>query len=297
MVNGPLQTDLQIALRQSSGASLAVLLWEWAITFDDEVGLIWSKANYSWLKWIFFFARYFVLAVQLISRFLEVAISAQYDLYEGAIRVWYTGQVIVACIAVSALDLVLMARVYALYNQQRWIGALLVFCLASEVIITVIGLLLNLPGEFFEPSMLVTHLPASFAYLGIASVASQFIILIFTLRKYVRSPLSTVPLVRLMTRDGTFAFLMLTIFGTCVAVYTVCNIVYAVTGYAWLLSAVSCATCRLIINMQRIPTSHETRDTSTTIQFTTIFTDQIVIEDFLSSNHRRVSRLLNRHFE
>jgi len=232
-----------------------------------------------------------------------VALSAQQNLNAGAIRVWYTTQVIVACIVVSALDLVLMARVYALYNQQRWIGALLIFCLSSEIIITIIGLLLNLPGELFELSMLVTHLPASFAYLGIASVTSHFIILTFTLRKYIRSPLSTVPLVRLMMRDGTFAFLMLTIFGTCVVVYTVCNIVYAVTGYAWLLSAVSCATCRLIINMQRIPTTHETRDTSTTIQFTSIFTDQIVIEDFLSSSRlsfpstRRMPQSLSRQPE
>jgi len=294
MVCALLETPLQLALEQSSGASLAALLWEWAITFDDEVALIWSKSNNSWLKWVFFFARYFIIVVQFTSRSLEMAIRAENELNEKAMRVWYSSQVMVAALSVSALEIVLMARVYALYNKQQWLGILLISILILESIVAIVGLLLNLPGDEFILAMVVTHLPVSFAYFGITSVVVQCVILILTLTKYARSSLSAVPLVRLMMRDGTFAFIMSTIFGLTLVVYTLCNITYAVTGYAWLLSAVSCATCRLIINMQRVPMSHDSEDTSTRIVFTSIFTDQIAIEDFMSSTHQRPSSFVSR---
>lgn len=46
-------------------------------------------------------------------------------------------------------------------------------------------------------------------------------------------------------------------------------------------------TCRLIINMQAVSTNHESPNTSTTMIFTTIFTDQMAFEDIMSEDHRR----------
>ncbi|KAF8973206.1 hypothetical protein BDZ97DRAFT_1780116 [Flammula alnicola] len=279
--------SLQVSLDRSSGAALAILLWEWAITLESEVDLIWTKSNRSWLKWMFLFARYFVILIQIVSRSLEIAINSEYELNVSLLRVWYTSQVMIAALTVSALEVVLMTRVYALYNQPRRLGILLVTFLIADIVIATIGLLLNLPGHDFVPTMIVTHLPASFAYFGISSVTLQCIVLIFTFVKYGRSSLKTVPLVRLMMRDGTLAFVMLTIFSMTVVVYTLCDVVFAVTAYAWLLSAVSCTTCRLIVNMQRVSTLHDAPHTSTTIIFTTIFTDQMAFEDILGSNSNR----------
>lgn len=38
--------------------------------------------------------------------------------------------------------------------------------LILELIMAIVGLVLNLPGDDFVPPTIVTHLPESFAYLG-----------------------------------------------------------------------------------------------------------------------------------
>jgi len=174
--------------------------------------------------------------------------------------------------------------VYALYNQPRWLAILLLLFLIVEIAAVIVGLSLNLPGQHFTPYLLISFLPRSFAYFGLCSVSIQCIVLVLTMRKYARSSLKAIPLVQLMVRDGTLAFVMLAIFSLTVVVYTLCNISYAVTGYAWLLSAISCATCRLIINMQTHSTSHEPPGTSTTLVFTTIFTDRMAFESLVPAN-------------
>ncbi len=45
-----------------------------------------------------------------ISRTLEAVIISNHDMNESFLRVWYTSQVLVAALAVSALEIVLMAR-------------------------------------------------------------------------------------------------------------------------------------------------------------------------------------------
>ncbi|KAF8155809.1 hypothetical protein B0H34DRAFT_510466 [Crassisporium funariophilum] len=209
-----------------------------------------------------------------------MAVRYRYTMDDTGLRVWYVSQVIIAALSVLALDVVSMARVYALYNQQRWMGILLVSMLLMEIILAFIGLGLNLPDENFDPTTITTHLPMSFAYFGISAVVVQSFILALIMIKYGHGHLKGVPLVKLMMRDGTFAFLMLTVFALTVVVYTLRSVVYAVTGYAWLLTGISCVTCRLIINMQRLPLSEENTHDSTTIQFTSIFTDQIAMEVF-----------------
>ncbi|CAA7259141.1 unnamed protein product [Cyclocybe aegerita] len=285
--------QLQADLGRSSGGAFVVLFWEWAITFDEEVELIWSKDKRSWLKWLFLFARYFIIMVQIWNRCLEAAIKYDYSLNANKLKALYSCQVIVAALSVSSLEIVLMARVYALYRQKRWLGFMLISFFFAEFIIAVVTAVVYIPGKDFTPTTIIEHLPVSFAYFGISSVAFQCIILILTIYKYLQSDLKAVPLVKLMMRDGTLAFVMLTIFVLFAVVYTLCNIAFAVTTYAWLLSAVSCTTCRLILNMQRIPLSHDAPYTSTTIQFTTIFTDRIAYEDVFNSRDHGDSRHSN----
>lgn len=45
-----------------------------------------------------------------VSRSIEAVIMSNHDINESFLRVWYTGQVLVAALAVSALEIVLMAR-------------------------------------------------------------------------------------------------------------------------------------------------------------------------------------------
>jgi len=48
--------------------SLALLLYEYSITLDYEVELIWEKPNKSFIKWLFLFIHYFALVSQVSTQ-------------------------------------------------------------------------------------------------------------------------------------------------------------------------------------------------------------------------------------
>jgi len=243
------------------------------------------------------FSRYFPLGVHTCARSFEFAVKFS-SLRDGPMaRAWYASQVLVASLVVSALEVLLMARVYAMLNQPRWMKNFFIALLFAENAISVVGLCLTLPDDGFEPFLITTHLPRSFAYFGLSALAVQCILLGFTIRGYRRLPWKTLPLVRLMLRDGTLAFAAFAVFTSVLVSYTLRDIAYAVTGYAWLLTAISCVTCRLIINMLRAPrttdpTAWRAR-TSTHIQFTSVVTDGI-IDEMLSCNFINDSRISSR---
>ncbi|TFK25679.1 hypothetical protein FA15DRAFT_668190 [Coprinopsis marcescibilis] len=263
--------QLQRHLVLASGAALFTLVWEWAITFDDEVEFIWSKRNNSWLKWIYLFARYYAIAASVASRAVEAAVDYGYPMEWTCVRVWYSCQVLVASHAMSALEMVLMVRVYALYNRQRWVAAVFIGLLLLENVVVLVGILVNLPGEGFNPTDLTTRLPSSFLYFGFGTMIVQVVILYFTLRKYFTGTWKTIPLVKLIFRDGTLAFAVLAILSLSLSVHAAKGDPLGVSSYAWLLVVISSVTCRLIINMQKLPLDegHSSEDTS--IEFTTFF--------------------------
>ncbi|TFK44765.1 hypothetical protein BDQ12DRAFT_673537 [Crucibulum laeve] len=282
----------------SSGGSLCVLLWEWAITFESEVDIIWQMNRKSWLKWTFLFARYFPIPVQICNRALDIAILYDLPLKHAPLRVWYVFQVLVAGFSVFCLEIVLMSRVFALYNKNQWILITFACLVMLEVIAIIVGLALTLPDHDFDPIQMITRVPTSFAYFGIAAVVVQSVIIGFTIAKCVQSHLKSVPIVKFMIRDGTYVFILLCMFSMILVIYTLRNIAFSVTGYAWLLTMSSSACCRSIVNMQLVPQHPaSTRDTSTEIQFTTIiYTDQIdrmTAEEFSAEVSHRSSSLPN----
>ncbi|KAF9529378.1 hypothetical protein CPB83DRAFT_263260 [Crepidotus variabilis] len=280
------QSELESDLFRSSGGALIVLVWEWAITLDDEIELIWS-ANRSWLKWNFLFTRYFIIGVQwlvYLNRSLEMAIRYQYHLDQKLVRTWYSIQILTAALAMCSLEVVLMARVYALYGQSKRIFLVLFSLLALEFVVAIMGLAVTLPGHTFTSVNVITRLPTSFAYFGFTALVVQASILVLTIGKYVKGSMYTVPLVRLMARDGTLTFFAVTLFELFVAVYSLYRVEYAVTAYAWLLTIVSASACRLIVNMLRLSTANfESEDAvseqrTTNLRITTVLTDPIVYE-------------------
>lgn len=263
-----------ILVRSASGAAFILLFWEWIITLDDEVEYIWSKPNNSWLKWLFIFSRYYTMAASLTQISIESAVLHGFPMSRSCLRIWYSCQVIVALHSMSSLELILMTRVYALYNKSRRVWWLFFTLYISENAIVVIGLFVHYPGSDFQAIEVVRHLPASFSYFGFCTLLVQLIIIILTLLRYLSGSWKTVPIVRLMLRDGTLSFSALTVVVLIMSIFTIQRRPFAVVGFSWLLTVMSSVTCRLIINMLKLPMDTTYPEGSTGIQFSTIFTSQ-----------------------
>ncbi|KAF9033269.1 hypothetical protein BDZ89DRAFT_1063008 [Hymenopellis radicata] len=250
-----LVTRFTLDLSIGSGAALAFQCWDTLITFDREVDDIWTKPNSSWLKWAFLFARYFPLLAQITGRVIDMSILYQKSLLlnKSFIRGWYISQVLVAWLTILGAEIVMMSRVYAMYNRNRWLGIGFISLLVMETVTVFLGLGLTLPASDFDPLMLITTTSHSFVFFGISAMVAQIIILALSVIRYVRGEWNGIPIIKLMIRDGTLAFGVLFFVSLLLVVYTLLDTNWAATTYAWLITFVSVVECRLILNMQRIP--------------------------------------------
>lgn len=124
------------------------------------------------------------------NRAVDLVVTQHLSLNYSAIHTWYTCQVVVAHLAMSGVEIVMMLRgrlllprgavtltytpiVYALYDQNRWIGLGFFCLLMAGVIALVVGIVVTLPHDF-QISDTIDHTPESFAYFGFVSFYSSF---------------------------------------------------------------------------------------------------------------------------
>ncbi|KAH6910373.1 hypothetical protein BKA70DRAFT_1272900 [Coprinopsis sp. MPI-PUGE-AT-0042] len=280
---------LHIDLHLASVAAFTALLWDWAITFSDEVELIWTKRNDSWLKWMFLFTRYYILLSSLAGRIVDGLIIYGYPLRVTAVRIWWASEVLVASHSMHALELLLMMRVYALWNRPRWMAIMFAIMFTLENILVIIGIVAHLPDpDTFVVLNILLKLPHSFVYFGLSNMVVQVVIMVLTIHKYRKEQWKTIPIAKLVLRDGTVAFCTISTVGCLMSFYAVFDIYFATAPFPWLLVAISAVTTRLITNMQRLPQNgvfERGQAVSTAIQFTTVLSNDVDSSD-QSTVHR-----------
>ncbi|KAG7098623.1 hypothetical protein E1B28_000545 [Marasmius oreades] len=241
-------------LSRSSLSASCFLLWDICITFDREVEYIWSKPSNSWTKWAFLFVRYFSLLTQFCFRAIEFHII--YDpsftiAHKSALQIWFGLQVVPVFLIMLGAEIVMMARVYALYNKHRWVGVGFLLILFAEVTAVAIGLGLTFPRNDIHSFDLITHSSQSFVYFSIAALLSQVIILILSIIRYVRGRWGRARIIQLMIRDGTIAFCVLVVETGSLLLFILKDLPYSATDSAWMISCIASVECRLILNLEQ----------------------------------------------
>ncbi|SJK97791.1 uncharacterized protein ARMOST_01046 [Armillaria ostoyae] len=168
------------------------------------------------------------------------SIPSSYLLYKhpipiplNALRIWYICQVLILHLMMLGAEIVMMARVYALYNRNRYIGGVFLLLLFGESTSVVVGLALNLPSKDFDSGDLITTSSKSFIYFGISAMISQVVILGFSIFRYIRGDWKGVPIVSLMIRDGTLAFAVLFFVSMLLVIYTALGLTYSTPTFAY----------------------------------------------------------------
>ncbi|KAH7922221.1 hypothetical protein BV22DRAFT_1037747 [Leucogyrophana mollusca] len=284
-------------LTSISVSALSFLSWEICITFKDEVELIWSKPATSLVKWLFLLARYVGLASLLyvlipdIQQFVEIAMGVclfsatrLLGVYVGGSTIGCKGllvlRVTMSQVLVTLIELIFMLRVHALYNRDRRMAVCLGFLAVSGMIVAIVGLSHTVANTQFDEMCSVTHIDSSMAYFGFAFVFIEGILLLLTILRCIhtfRASKKLAPIVTLMLRDGTLGFLAL------IAVLMPTSILLVVWHGAqlsfitpWFCAVLSCAGCRMIISLQRLPLYD--RHDLTADQTLPVITSHILIE-------------------
>ncbi|KIY73145.1 hypothetical protein CYLTODRAFT_485853 [Cylindrobasidium torrendii FP15055 ss-10] len=258
-----------------SGAALAILLFDTFLTLDREVEYIWPKPSSAWLKWAFLFARYFPIATETTGRIIEMMILWQHPLClsRSFVRVWFIIQVVVAWLILLGAEIVMMSRVYAIYNRNRIVAALFLLLLVCETTTVYSGLGITLPAEDFEPRNVTTTMSKSFIYFGASAMVCQLCILVLSVVRYMHGDWGNVRIVTLMMRDGTIAFAVLFFMSMLITVYTMLDLKFASCCYAYMITFISVTECRLILNLQTVPLTEAGSSNSSNVPLTTIVTN------------------------
>ncbi|KAJ7129016.1 hypothetical protein C8R43DRAFT_690735 [Mycena crocata] len=265
----------EINYRTGVGA-LAFLVYDILITFDDEVRYVWSKP-WTRMKFLYLFIRYIPLSVQIsICIIGSPEITPQFHFTSHDCFIWQVYQGVATLLIFAAVDYVLILRVYALYHNSVTVRKFVLGAFAAEILGMCIGLGLSLPGIQFDEICVVTAISPALLIYGAATLLFQTFLFGLTVYKFVialREGWGDTPLVGLVMRDGTWAFVLLfAMVSGEASLYLLKNHAFAGVLFGWLLTVFSFAGYRVLLNLNRLsdplalPTS-QTGTTDSSIQF------------------------------
>ncbi|KAF8466810.1 hypothetical protein DFH94DRAFT_600929, partial [Russula ochroleuca] len=238
-------------------AALSFLVWDVLITLDQEVDAIWSRTNTSYSKWLFFFVRYFAVAMQISLLFVGTELSIGFHYTDSDCVKWYIYQEVGTQLLIAAVESVLIVRVHALYDRNLSVTVPLVVLFVLENISMIVTLVIVIPGVHFDATCTVIRSPPTLLIFAAAFVLFETVLFVLTLIKFLvalRGGWGRTPVVFLLVRDGTWAFILIFV--------TLCinagfyigegNSAISAIAFPWLLSIESFAGARVVLNLHAI---------------------------------------------
>lgn len=256
----------------SHGAVAAVmwLLYDTCIHFDVEVECIWRRPT-SWVKFAYSFVRY----IPLLHLGGVLTLTADRDYPSSGCRGWIIDQLVVIEVLTLVVEIILVVRVYALYNRNKLVLALLSLAFVAEVSIMLMALVLVIPKQTFTPDCLVAGSPKIYIAYWLSSLIFETLLFVLTLVKFFQSAkreYGSNSILFVFVRDGTWAYAMIflaMLLNT--LLYQLVDTPLAGMGYFWAQSVMSFAGSHVLLNIRRLsqPTS-KPANTLSTMQFSTV---------------------------
>ncbi|KAH7916160.1 hypothetical protein BJ138DRAFT_1140327 [Hygrophoropsis aurantiaca] len=184
---------------------------------------------------------------------------------------------------VAIVEVILALRVHALYNQHFQMAYFLRLLIGVGFVISIAGLILAMREIQFDAVCAVIRVNSLTASPILVFFVSEGILLILTAIKFLYNFWVVghcVPMITLMLRDKILLCLAIT---PIMALTTAFLLIDPSHGeltlmlYPWFNALLSCAGCRLIINVQRLPMSQDQCPQSSS-QTPPILTSRIIIE-------------------
>ncbi|KAI0686317.1 hypothetical protein BC835DRAFT_470861 [Cytidiella melzeri] len=230
------------AVSYSEVASVTLLTWDFFITLSDEIDLVW-KQRWTPAKALYLLARYLPWIFQLALLAINTDGTTGLIFTLDQCRKWMIFQAIILQMVVTTVDIILMIRVFALYNNSR----ILVVSLSTAFICEISYLSYNLatvtPKLGFAEDCFVRSSPPSFIIYWIVSLAFETVLFVLTLAKFfaaVKDGWGKRPVMREFVQDGTWAYAL--VFVTMAinsALYKSVHSPLAGICFTWLLSVLS----------------------------------------------------------
>ncbi|TFK31516.1 hypothetical protein BDQ12DRAFT_694010 [Crucibulum laeve] len=238
------------ARNSSSLGALLLLLLEVVATSGDEYQYIWRRPRTA-VNYLYLFSRYFGIISQTINCSMIFGPLSRRPVRPDLCNAWMHFEMISAQLLLTTLEGILMWRVYALYQQSWRVGTFLTSVFILDIILAAILGRRTLPMLQFDELCTGYGAPRDVLYFGASVLATQSMIWVMTFLKR-NIACGGAPVVHLMIRDGVCVFVLLCAIFSVSIPYSFLESLAAHIVFFWPISLMSIATCRVILNMQRL---------------------------------------------
>ncbi|KAF8169224.1 hypothetical protein BJ912DRAFT_933922 [Pholiota molesta] len=218
--------DYQITLIANliSIGALSIQVWEFVAHLTDEVEYLW-RGRFKSVKALYFCSRYVMLAFQIANQIFSYGIGSRIE-KTGNCSKLFIFKCLMGHLCLNVLEMILLIRVYALYNKDPRVKYFLAVVFVSSSVLEITGTtlvirsLLRMDGCQPPKTGKITV-----ATYGSGAGLFQFVIFTMSLYKLVcDGRLSKTPLTSLMLREGIIVYVTLTVgkvdLGFCRAVFS-----------------------------------------------------------------------------
>ncbi|KAF9463222.1 hypothetical protein BDZ94DRAFT_1259412 [Collybia nuda] len=245
----------------SSIAAFSLVVWDGIVSYNQEYKYIWK--NPSPVKWIYLFSRYYGICAQVANIIFITIPLSEFPVATHICTTWFASQMFSFIFHLTALQAVLILRVYALYQQSLKVAALLTSLLFLNFFLSVIFGMRAFGALNFD-SVCNAREPSSDAiYFGMSTVSFHVVIWAFTIRKRdvtLQEEWRKVSVINLLTHDGTRIC-----FGICSMLMVIIPYAFVVQVavhviFLWPMAMMSILTCRLVLSLRELRGEPFTRD-------------------------------------
>ncbi|KAF4610326.1 hypothetical protein D9613_010453 [Agrocybe pediades] len=242
--------------------ALVAQVWDTLINFTDEVEYLW-RGKFNRIKALYFVMRYMMLIAHIMSQILSHHLR-QIKSPSRLCPVIFMYKTIVPSMSLMMVEIILLIRVYALFNQSKRAKYFLLSIFFISATLEMTGLALVVASHTEATDCVVVK--PNHTYMTIYAVGagtSQSVILSGTIFKYVtrrKSGWTRTPLTSLMLREGIWAFFGVIALVLVSMLYEAHRIRlsqselpdFSEAGLAWYIAFLSMAGSRLILNMRKV---------------------------------------------
>lgn len=231
-------------------------------------------------KCLYIYFRYFSLLIQATHPGLVEYLVGSHDSPSFCLA-WSIYASLVGQVHVTAVEMVLAVRVYALFNRSRRIAFLVGFHILLQVTSSVVNVIYTIRAAKYHEYCIFSKPPLQLTYHGIIVLSTQITLMGLTLLKTVlarRSGWGRTPIVSLLLRDSSAVFVVIS--ALCLLTIGFCRLngegaivmlLYIwpfillfcaddmFTRFSWNVSILSSCGCWLLINTQQLVAHCPTR--------------------------------------
>ncbi|KAI0746915.1 hypothetical protein C8Q80DRAFT_806462 [Daedaleopsis nitida] len=240
-------------------AALTWLVWDWALAGSDEVHLIWHRHN-GWFRWLYVFIRY-VPMVGAFTIFTTLSSPTEQPRVPWKMCDLTTTieSVFLGCVIVS-VEIILLLRVYVLYDRQRKVLIFLLALCAASIVSAAVTMSFASDHIEYNQWCLVTSSSQTMLAVWLPPAAFETILFVMTMKVFGQSRrdgLGKRPILDTIVRDGTWAYALSIIAVTAPNALIYTRFAKALSGiaYFWSLSVLSFVGSHVLLNLRRLGTA------------------------------------------